>query len=58
MLVQCFMKANDWTWDEAIEWVEFNVLRSLPYYGYRAPVVLNLNYIKSNNKNYIPLKIV
>lgn len=56
-LISCFMTANNWSWEEAEEWVEFNVERALPYYGAEAPVLLDCSYIKSNNKNYIPLKI-
>ena len=32
-LAECFMKANNWTWDEAYEWIEYDVERALPYYG-------------------------
>lgn len=56
-LVECFAEANNWTWDEAIEWVDFNVLRALPYYGAKAPVILYTSRVNKNNKNYIPLKI-
>lgn len=57
-LIRCFVKLNGWTWGEAEEWVEYNVERSLPYYGSTAPVILNNNFISSRNKNYIPLKII
>lgn len=56
-LIACFMKDNEWTWEEAEEWIEYNVERALPYYGTRAPVILNNNFISSRNKNYTPLKI-
>ncbi len=52
------MKANKWSWEEAEEWIEFNVERALPYYGAGAPVILNNNFISSRNKNYTPLKII
>lgn len=32
-LVRCFMAACDWTFEEAEEWIEYNVVRALPYYG-------------------------
>ena len=57
-LISCFMKANDWSWEEAEEWIEYNVERALPYYGAEAPVILNNNFISSRNKNYTPLKII
>lgn len=56
-LIECYMKANNWTYDEAMEWVEYNVERALPYYGDKAPVILAVNYICSRNKAYDPIKI-
>lgn len=57
-LAECFMKQNDWTWDEAIEWIEYDVERALPYYGEKAPVILLRGYLNSRNKYYEPIKIV
>ena len=57
-LVSCFMEANSWSWEEAEEWIEYNVERSLPYYGSTAPVILDVDYINSRNKTYTPLEIV
>lgn len=56
-LVACFMKANKWTWEEAEEWIEYNIERALPYWGEGTPVILNNNFISSRNQKYIPLKI-
>lgn len=56
-LAECFMKQNNWTWDEAIEWIAYNVERALPYYGERAPVILLRNYLTTKNKYYTPIKI-
>ena len=56
-LVSCFRKANNWSYEEAEEWIEYNVERALPYYGSEAPVILNNNFVSSRNKKYIPLKI-
>lgn len=44
--------------DSREEWIEYNVERSLPYYGSTAPVILDSNFINSRNKNYTPLKII
>ena len=41
-----------------MEWVDYNTLRSLPYYGEKAPEVVYTSRINENNKNYIPLKII
>lgn len=56
-LVACFRKQNNWTYEEAEEWVSYNVERALPYYGDKAPVILPNNFISSRNKKYDPIKI-
>ena len=40
-LVRALMEANKWDETDAIDWVEFNTLRSLPYIHGKAPVVMN-----------------
>lgn len=57
-LVDCFAKQNNWTREEALEWVEFNVERALPYYGKTAPVILPNYFISAQNTAYDPCKIV
>lgn len=39
-MVAWLMEAEGWTAEEATEWVEYNTLRALPYYGADAPVVI------------------
>ena len=56
-LIQCFMQVNEWSYEEAEEWVSYNVERALPYYGSGAPEILYVGYITSKNKKYIPLQI-
>ena len=56
-LIECYMKANNWTYDEAEEWIEYNVERALPYYLNKAPAILDNNFISSLNKRYDPIKI-
>ena len=41
-----FYKMADWlcenegfTYEEAIEWIEYNTLRALPYMGHAAPII-------------------
>lgn len=43
---------------EAEEWIDFNVVRALPYYGTKAPVILDVDYINSRNKKYKPITVV
>ena len=57
-LTRCFMNKEGWDWDEAMEWIDYNVIRTLPYYGSKAPVILSNNFISSRNKTYTPIKIV
>ena len=40
-LVTALSEANRWSREDAVDWIEFNTLRSLPYIGPRAPVVMN-----------------
>ena len=45
MLVQAFAKSftdgiTDDPETDAVEWIDYNVVRSLPYYGDRAPMIL------------------
>lgn len=56
-LTQCFMKEEGWDWEEAMEWIDYNVVRALPYYGSGAPVILPNNFISSRNKKYEPIKV-
>lgn len=56
-LCECFMKQNNWTYEEASERVVCNVERALPAYGKRAPVILLNNFISSRNKTYEPIKV-
>ena len=44
-LISCYMKSNNWTWEEAEEWI-------------KAPVILDNNFVSSRNKKYDPIKIV
>lgn len=39
-IVQCLMENDAWDYDTACEWVEFNVIRGLPYMGPHAPIVV------------------
>ena len=57
-LIECYMKVNNQTYDEAVEWIEYNVERTLPYYLSKAPVILEVDHITSRNKRYEPIKIV
>lgn len=57
-LVKCFQVENDWSLEEAIEWVETNVICALPYYGDYAPEVHDVSHIKITNRKYRPIQLV
>jgi hypothetical protein len=42
-LIEAFMKIGPMTYEDATEWVDFNVLRALPYFGSNAPIVVYLS---------------
>ena len=56
-LIDCFMKANDWSYEEAEEWIEYNVERALPYWGEGAPKIHNTLAIYPQNKKYASQKM-
>ena len=39
-MVQELMNDEGWTEEEAIDWVEYNTFRALPYGGDKAPLVM------------------
>ena len=39
-MVEELMSAENFTYEEAIEWIEYNTIRSLPYYGPQAPIIM------------------
>lgn len=41
LMVSEFMSDEECTSDEAIDWIEYNTLRSLPYAGEKAPLVVS-----------------
>ena len=39
-MVEWLMKKDNISEEEAIEWIEYNTIRSLPYIGNKAPIVM------------------
>ena len=39
LMIEAAMEEEGWTCEEAIEWIEYNTLRSLPYMGNYQPIV-------------------
>ena len=40
-LVECFVSCSGMTEEEAVEWVEYNIDRALPYWGEHAPIIMD-----------------
>ena len=40
-LVDALAEANGWSEEDAVDWLEFNTMRSLPYMGGEAPIVVD-----------------
>lgn len=39
-MVQWLMEQDNMDYTEAVEWIEYNTIRSLPYVGDGAPIVM------------------
>lgn len=39
-MVDCLMNEEGWSDIDAIEWIEYNVVRSIPYMGDDAPIIM------------------
>ena len=45
-MVDCLMNKYGWSDIDAIEWIEYNTIRALPYFGAKAPIIMySLEYI-------------
>lgn len=40
MMVDWLMREEGWSDIDAIEWIEYNTIRALPYMGAKAPIVI------------------
>lgn len=41
LMVKWLVETQGYTELDAIEWIEYNTIRALPYYGDRAPVIIS-----------------
>lgn len=39
-MIDCLVERDGMTADEAAEWIDYNTVRSLPYLGKEAPIIL------------------
>ena len=40
LMIGSLMDHDDMTYEEAIDWIDFNTIRSLPYAGSDAPIIM------------------
>lgn len=40
-MVKWIMKTDKCSYDDAVDWIEYNTIRSLPYVGNKAPIVVH-----------------
>jgi hypothetical protein len=41
LMVEEYMLDNDCSEIDAVEWIEYNTMRAIPYFGDKAPIVVN-----------------
>lgn len=39
-MIEWLVETQNWTSEEAIEWIEYNTIRALSYFGSDAPIVM------------------
>lgn len=40
LMVECLMREQGFTEEEAVEWIDYNTIRALPYMGEGAPIIM------------------
>ena len=40
LMVEYLIDKEEWGYEEAIEWIEYNTIRALGYYGSKAPIIM------------------
>ena len=43
-MIEWLMNTEGWDYIDAVEWIEFNTIRALPYMGEDAPIILHPLY--------------
>ena len=39
-MVEYLIESEGWTYEESVEWIDYNTIRALPYFGEGAPIVM------------------
>lgn len=40
LMIEWLMTKYGWSETESIEWIEYNTIRALPYFGNKAPIIM------------------
>lgn len=40
LMVEWLVRTEGFTWEEAVEWIDYNTIRALPYIGDKAPIIM------------------
>ena len=41
LMVEWIMETQGWSYEDAVEWIDYNTARAIPYMGPEAPVILH-----------------
>ena len=39
-MIEWLINTENFTYEEAVEWIEYNTIRALPFMGYDAPIIV------------------
>ena len=39
-MVEWLMKKEGWSYEDSVEWIEYNTIRSLPYFEGKVPIIM------------------
>jgi hypothetical protein len=39
-MIEELMQDEEWSYEEAVEWIDYNTIRSIPYAGENAPIIM------------------
>lgn len=39
-MIQWLMDTEQWSYEDAVEWIDYNTIRALPYMGDGAPIIM------------------
>ena len=49
-MIEWLVTTEEWSYEEAAEWIDYNTIRSLGYYGSDAPIVMYPIYRLENDE--------